>query len=278
MRYVNDSKATNVEATLQALASFDAPLHVILGGSLKGADFAPLAAPLAHGASAVLPDRRGRARAAARAHRLRASSCVDCGTLARAVEIAASVTADGRRRAALAGLRLVRPVPATTRRAASASASSSRRWRESHARPGARRRAAARGRRDGARRVRRGHGLLGLVVVHAARAPRGLRRARPRGAVAARPARLPAHRRARSRDARRRGGAAADGARRRRRAQRRAALAESARRLHAAALRARQGRALRVRRRRALGRASTRRATGARRCARSAPPPRSSAA
>ena len=43
VRYVNDSKATNVEATLQALASFDAPLHVILGGSLKGADFAPLA-------------------------------------------------------------------------------------------------------------------------------------------------------------------------------------------------------------------------------------------
>ena len=42
VRYVNDSKATNVEATLQALASFDAPLHVILGGSLKGADFAPL--------------------------------------------------------------------------------------------------------------------------------------------------------------------------------------------------------------------------------------------
>src|SRR4029078_2405534 len=30
VRYVNDSKATNVEATLQALASFDAPLHVSL--------------------------------------------------------------------------------------------------------------------------------------------------------------------------------------------------------------------------------------------------------
>jgi UDP-N-acetylmuramoylalanine--D-glutamate ligase len=42
VRYVNDSKATNVEAALQALASFGAPLHVILGGSLKGADFAPL--------------------------------------------------------------------------------------------------------------------------------------------------------------------------------------------------------------------------------------------
>ena len=135
VRYVNDSKATNVEATLQALASFDAPLHVILGGSLKGADFAPLAAPLAQRRQRRLPDRRGRARAAPGAHRPRASSSVDCGTLERAVRIAASVAGDGRRRAALA-----RPAPrttssATTRSAASASARSSRRSREPLARP-----------------------------------------------------------------------------------------------------------------------------------------------
>ncbi|MDX6562632.1 MAG: UDP-N-acetylmuramoylalanine--D-glutamate ligase [Gaiellales bacterium] len=94
VRYVNDSKATNVEATLQALASFDAPLHVILGGSLKGADFAPLAAPLAHGASAVYligeaaPELR---------HALAGCGIelVDCGTLARAVRIAASVVSEG---------------------------------------------------------------------------------------------------------------------------------------------------------------------------------------
>ena len=74
VRYVNDSKATNVEATLQALASFDAPLHVILGGSLKGADFAPLAAAARARRERRLPDRRGRARAAARVRRQRASS------------------------------------------------------------------------------------------------------------------------------------------------------------------------------------------------------------
>jgi UDP-N-acetylmuramoylalanine--D-glutamate ligase len=94
VRYVNDSKATNVEATLQALASFDAPLHVILGGSLKGAGFAPLADPLAHGASAVYligeaaPELR-------RALAGRGIELVDSGTLERAVRIAASVASDG---------------------------------------------------------------------------------------------------------------------------------------------------------------------------------------
>ncbi len=41
--YVNDSKATNTAAARRALVAYDAPLHVILGGSLKGEDFAPLA-------------------------------------------------------------------------------------------------------------------------------------------------------------------------------------------------------------------------------------------
>jgi UDP-N-acetylmuramoylalanine--D-glutamate ligase len=44
--YVNDSKATNVDSTLVALASFGAPLHLILGGRGKGQDFAPLRAPV----------------------------------------------------------------------------------------------------------------------------------------------------------------------------------------------------------------------------------------
>lgn len=45
--YVNDSKATNVAATLVALASFDVPVHVILGGQGKGEDYAPLRAAVA---------------------------------------------------------------------------------------------------------------------------------------------------------------------------------------------------------------------------------------
>ncbi len=47
VRFVNDSKATNVAAALRALAAYaDEPVHLILGGSPKGEDFAPLAAAL----------------------------------------------------------------------------------------------------------------------------------------------------------------------------------------------------------------------------------------
>jgi UDP-N-acetylmuramoylalanine--D-glutamate ligase len=42
VRFVNDSKATTVDATLKALASFDRPIVLILGGRGKGGDFGPL--------------------------------------------------------------------------------------------------------------------------------------------------------------------------------------------------------------------------------------------
>jgi UDP-N-acetylmuramoylalanine--D-glutamate ligase len=44
VRYVNDSKATNVAAARPALEAYAGdPVHLILGGSLKGESFAPLA-------------------------------------------------------------------------------------------------------------------------------------------------------------------------------------------------------------------------------------------
>ncbi|HZQ81828.1 MAG TPA: UDP-N-acetylmuramoyl-L-alanine--D-glutamate ligase [Gaiellaceae bacterium] len=47
VRYVNDSKATNVAAALRGLAAYaEEPVHLILGGSPKGEDFAPLAAAI----------------------------------------------------------------------------------------------------------------------------------------------------------------------------------------------------------------------------------------
>ena len=47
VRYVNDSKATNVAAALRGLAAYaDEPVHLILGGSPKGENFAPLAAAI----------------------------------------------------------------------------------------------------------------------------------------------------------------------------------------------------------------------------------------
>ena len=42
--WVNDSKATNVDAALKALTAYSGAVHLILGGSLKGASFDPLAA------------------------------------------------------------------------------------------------------------------------------------------------------------------------------------------------------------------------------------------
>ena len=51
--WYNDSKATNVDATLKAIAAFDGGLWVILGGKDKNSDYSPLAEPLrakAHGA------------------------------------------------------------------------------------------------------------------------------------------------------------------------------------------------------------------------------------
>jgi UDP-N-acetylmuramoylalanine--D-glutamate ligase len=53
--YVNDSKATNAAAARRAVAAYDAPLHVILGGLGKGESYAGLADDLAaRGARAYL--------------------------------------------------------------------------------------------------------------------------------------------------------------------------------------------------------------------------------
>jgi UDP-N-acetylmuramoylalanine--D-glutamate ligase len=52
VKFYNDSKATNVDATLKALDAFDGPLTVILGGRGKNTDYAPLSTALSR------PDRR----------------------------------------------------------------------------------------------------------------------------------------------------------------------------------------------------------------------------
>jgi UDP-N-acetylmuramoylalanine--D-glutamate ligase len=46
VRWVNDSKATNTAAARRGVAAYDAPLRLILGGSLKGEDFGPFAREL----------------------------------------------------------------------------------------------------------------------------------------------------------------------------------------------------------------------------------------
>ena len=46
VRFVNDSKATNVASALVGLNAFEGGVHAILGGSEKGEEFAPLAGPI----------------------------------------------------------------------------------------------------------------------------------------------------------------------------------------------------------------------------------------
>jgi UDP-N-acetylmuramoylalanine--D-glutamate ligase len=90
VRYVNDSKATNVAAALRALAAYgDEPVHLILGGSPKGEDFAPLAA-------AIGPNVRSVHLIGAEAERL--AGLIDGhldGTLAAAVAHAAELAEPG---------------------------------------------------------------------------------------------------------------------------------------------------------------------------------------
>jgi UDP-N-acetylmuramoylalanine--D-glutamate ligase len=51
--YVNDSKATNVDAAVTGIESFDGGVHLILGGRHKGGDLSPLAVPVRERAAAV---------------------------------------------------------------------------------------------------------------------------------------------------------------------------------------------------------------------------------
>jgi len=89
--YVNDSKATNVAATLRALAAYeDEPVRLILGGSRKGEDFAPLAAALGSNVRAVYvigETADGLARAI--------PDAIQAGDLATAVERAATAAQPG---------------------------------------------------------------------------------------------------------------------------------------------------------------------------------------
>ncbi|HEX4165216.1 MAG TPA: UDP-N-acetylmuramoyl-L-alanine--D-glutamate ligase [Bryobacteraceae bacterium] len=54
VQYFNDSKATNVDAALKAIAAFSQNLWIILGGKDKGSDYRPLREPLQASAKAVL--------------------------------------------------------------------------------------------------------------------------------------------------------------------------------------------------------------------------------
>jgi UDP-N-acetylmuramoylalanine--D-glutamate ligase len=54
VRFVNDSKATNVESALRSIESFESDLVPILGGRFKGGDLRLLRGPLSDRAKAVV--------------------------------------------------------------------------------------------------------------------------------------------------------------------------------------------------------------------------------
>lgn len=81
--YFNDSKATNVDATIKALESFPGNIHIILGGKDKGSDYTllvPLLQQRAKGAYLI-----GAAAQKIAAQTSGATHIVQCGTLDRAV-------------------------------------------------------------------------------------------------------------------------------------------------------------------------------------------------
>jgi UDP-N-acetylmuramoylalanine--D-glutamate ligase len=93
VRYVNDSKGTNVGATLAAVAGFRGPLLLIAGGDGKNQDFTPLAAAFAGKVRRVLTIGRD----AARIEAALAGVCPTerCATLEQAVVAAARAAQPG---------------------------------------------------------------------------------------------------------------------------------------------------------------------------------------
>jgi UDP-N-acetylmuramoylalanine--D-glutamate ligase len=90
--YFNDSKATNVDAAIQAIGSFSGGLWVILGGKDKDGDFAPLAPLLRQRASGVLLIGAAAAKIRAQLEPLLGGSppLLDCGALEAAVREASA--------------------------------------------------------------------------------------------------------------------------------------------------------------------------------------------
>jgi UDP-N-acetylmuramoylalanine--D-glutamate ligase len=91
--YYNDSKATNVDATLKAVDAFPEGLWIILGGKDKGSDYTPLRAALRERAKGALligakPPYPHAAAPLIKKALQDAVPVVDCGTLAKAVTYA----------------------------------------------------------------------------------------------------------------------------------------------------------------------------------------------
>ncbi len=86
--YYNDSKATNVDATMKAVAAFNGGLWIILGGKDKGSDYRVLRDPLRAKARAALLI--GKAAPIITEHLGDALPVIQCGDIASAVRLAST--------------------------------------------------------------------------------------------------------------------------------------------------------------------------------------------
>jgi UDP-N-acetylmuramoylalanine--D-glutamate ligase len=93
VRYVDDSKGTNVGAVVQALAAMRAPVVLIAGGGDKGGSYAPLIEPLRDKVKLLILIGAARAKMNTALADATATECVE--TLAEAVTIASGRACDG---------------------------------------------------------------------------------------------------------------------------------------------------------------------------------------
>jgi UDP-N-acetylmuramoylalanine--D-glutamate ligase len=93
VEYVNDSKATNVDAVRRALECFEAPVILIMGGLDKGGDFGRLREPVRRRVKALILI--GRAAAKIRAALGDAAEVREAATMAEAVSAAAAAARPG---------------------------------------------------------------------------------------------------------------------------------------------------------------------------------------
>jgi UDP-N-acetylmuramoylalanine--D-glutamate ligase len=93
VEFYNDSKATNVDATLKAVSSFSAGIHLILGGKDKNSDYSQLAQLLRARVRAVYTI--GSAAAKIESQLRGVVSILSCETLDNAVSAAGSAARPG---------------------------------------------------------------------------------------------------------------------------------------------------------------------------------------
>ena len=110
MRFVNDSKATNVEAARRSIESFDGGVVAIVGGRFKGGDLARAARARSRRAAAAVVA-IGEAAPLVREALAGVVPVIDAGSMRRGGRARHTSRGARRRRAAGAGVRELRLVP-----------------------------------------------------------------------------------------------------------------------------------------------------------------------